>query len=67
MISPTHLPTYLQVGWVTDHFEADASEGDGVGDDQNSWGYDPVKGKAWTNEEEREYGAGSKWEVGRVR
>lgn len=34
-----------------------------MGDDRNSWGFNPSQGKAWHNEEERDYGPGEKWEV----
>lgn len=53
-----------QVGWATQYFEADANEGDGVGDDLNSWAYDGVRVKAWNAENEKDYGR--KWEVGDV-
>jgi len=35
----------VQVGWANEHLEADAGEGDGVGDDMNSYGYDGSKHK----------------------
>jgi hypothetical protein len=31
---------FEQLGWATPSFEPDAVEGDGVGDDMNSWAYD---------------------------
>ena len=34
-----------------------------MGDDQNSWGYDPANQKLWHNEAEEE-GKGERWEVG---
>lgn len=54
----------MQVGWANQFFEADADNGDGVGDDLNSWGYDGVKVKAWTGEAEKDYGR--KWVIGDV-
>ena len=30
----------MQVGWANHLFRGDSSNGDGVGDDTNSWAYD---------------------------
>jgi hypothetical protein len=37
----------FQIGWATDRFQPDAAQGNGVGDDQESWAYDGNRLRAW--------------------
>ena len=37
----------VQVGWATTRFLGDNANGDGVGDDAHSWGYDGHRGMRW--------------------
>jgi len=37
----------VQVGWCTGEFQPDISQGNGVGDDQNSWAYDGSRQQKW--------------------
>eukprot|EP01087_Luapelamoeba_hula_P020146 TRINITY_DN680_c0_g1_i1.p1 TRINITY_DN680_c0_g1~~TRINITY_DN680_c0_g1_i1.p1 ORF type:complete len:395 (+),score=66.43 TRINITY_DN680_c0_g1_i1:102-1286(+) len=37
----------IQLGWCNDSFRPDASAGNGVGDDSNSWAYDGSRQQKW--------------------
>lgn len=51
-----------QIGWANDQFTADSSNGDGVGDDGNSWGYDGFRQLKFHNSVISEYG--DEWKSG---
>lgn len=46
----------IQIGWANNLFSINPEEGDGVGDDVNSWSYDGFRSKKWHIEED-DYGA----------
>ena len=41
----------MQIGWINDLFTIDISEGDGVGDNINSWSFDGARKKKWHGED----------------
>eukprot|EP00944_MAST-04C_sp_MAST-4C-sp1_P005063 g5063.t1 len=43
----------MQIGWVRDQeFKCDSENGDGVGDNKDSWAYDGFRQRRWNGEEE---------------
>jgi len=46
----------MQIGWATTLFVGDDANGDGVGDDANSWGYDGKRKKLWHSGETSPFG-----------
>ncbi|OQR95198.1 hypothetical protein THRCLA_07992, partial [Thraustotheca clavata] len=51
----------MQIGWIDTAFEANAIQGQGVGDHTNSWAYDGFRKKKW-NVGALDYG--DRWRVG---
>jgi len=56
-----------QVGWVTQHFESqDTHSGQGVGDDDHSWGADGQRHLSWHGQEQQESCWPETWRDGDV-
>eukprot|EP00946_MAST-07B_sp_MAST-7B-sp1_P003272 g3272.t1 len=60
-----------QIGWATTHFLGDDANGDGVGDDKHSWGYDGHRGLKWhgggeLGDKERTFGGDQRTKEGDV-
>lgn len=59
------MESIAQIGWYTEGFAvSEHSEGQGVGDDAFSWGFDGVRQQKWGNGGDSTFG--SKWKVGDV-
>jgi hypothetical protein len=58
----------MQIGWINELFTIDISEGDGVGDNVNSWSFDGARSKKW-HIEDSDYGIdvlSSGWKEGDI-
>jgi hypothetical protein len=58
----------MQIGWINELFTIDISEGDGVGDNVNSWSFDGARRKKW-HIEDSDYGIdvlSSGWKEGDI-
>lgn len=58
----------FQIGWASDSTAPDATQGDGVGDTEDSWAYDGYRCQFWTDSHPRELSAEKKylWKAGDV-